>query len=91
MSSENKKPNCYECIHRRGLMGDAHSRCAHPEAGESRSLGPLGRAVDAAKKLGVTGNLHGIQNGWFFWPSNFDPVWLEACDGFTEKEDPDDR
>lgn len=29
---------------------------------------------------------NGIKNGWFFWPLNFDPVWLENCDGFTAKK-----
>jgi len=33
----------------------------------------------------VRGSDHGISNGWFFHPYNFDPVWLEYCDGF-EKE-----
>lgn len=33
----------------------------------------------------VKGNAHGIKNGWFFWPFNFDPTWLQSCDGFTEK------
>jgi hypothetical protein len=26
-----------------------------------------------------------MRNGWFCWPFNFDPVWLEACDGFKAK------
>jgi len=30
----------------------------------------------------VKGNSHGIKNGWFAWPFNFDPTWLEECDGF---------
>lgn len=37
-------------------------------------------------KAKVVGNSHGIKNGWFFWPFNFDPVWLEECDGFEEVE-----
>lgn len=28
------------------------------------------------------GEPHGIRNGWFFHPLNFDPVWLRHCDGF---------
>jgi len=36
--------------------------------------------------LNVKGHPHGIKNGWFIWPFNFDPVWLENCDGFTPKE-----
>jgi hypothetical protein len=34
------------------------------------------------KTAEVTGNPHGIKNGWFFWPHNFDPTLLTACDGF---------
>jgi len=30
----------------------------------------------------VKGNPHGIRQGWFGWPFNFDPVWLEECNGF---------
>ena len=26
------KPNCYNCIYRRNIPGDAHSICRHPEA-----------------------------------------------------------
>jgi len=36
----------------------------------------------------VKGAEHGIKNGWFYWPFNFDPVWLEQCDGFQNKETP---
>lgn len=34
----------------------------------------------------VSGNKHGIKSGWFFHPFNFDPIWLEECDGFENKE-----
>ena len=30
----------------------------------------------------VIGDEHGIDRGWFLWPFNFDPLWLESCDGF---------
>lgn len=30
----------------------------------------------------VEGHSHGIRNGWFMWPFNFDPVWLISCDSF---------
>ena len=63
------KPKCYNCIHRRKLVGDAHSACNNVLAD-------------------VTGNKHGIKNGWFQWPFNFDPIWLESCDGFSD--DPND-
>lgn len=87
------KPNCYDCIHRRNLIGDAHSACAHPETGVTDGgdvMGNLvklvgGECLPAVRKLKVRGNLHGIQSGWFYWPANFDPVWLENCEGFTPK------
>lgn len=65
-----EKPNCYKCVHRLSIPGDAHSRCNNI----------------AAK---TKGNSHGIRNGWFMWPLNFDPTWLESCDGFSDN--PEDK
>ena len=28
-------------------------------------------------------NEHGVKNGWFSPPFNFDPVWADSCSGFT--------
>lgn len=94
--SEKKRPNCYDCQHRGEVPGSAHSSCAHPEVGESdpitkvfsllgggRSL-PVGLVQEAATKLKIKANFHGIKNGWFNWPHNFDPAWLENCEGFSE-------
>lgn len=39
----------------------------------------------AASQLEIRANFHGIKNGWFIWPVNFDPVWLEHCLGFEAK------
>ena len=39
-----------------------------------------------ATNLNIEGNEHGIRSGWFNWPFNFDPIWLENCDGFEDKE-----
>lgn len=38
-----------------------------------------------AANLGVVGSQHGIDNGWFNWPYNFDPLWLESCNGFIPR------
>lgn len=38
----------------------------------------------ANRKARVKGNEHGIAHGWFAWPWNFDPIWLESCDGFEK-------
>ncbi len=37
------------------------------------------------KDAKVKGNSHGIRSGWFSHPHNFDPVWLESCNGFEQK------
>ena len=90
------KPNCYECTYRRGILGDAHSRCAHPTAGGDNNVGfegldALSLFLNGGAPLGVTAVRHGVEMGWFTWPINFDPVWLLTCDGFTAKDGSGDR
>lgn len=91
------KPNCYKCVFRREVPGDAHSSCAHPSVPEGDAFGNLmatfasvGRVapvadVKAAEKLKISANPIGIRRGWFNWPWNFDPVWLQSCEGFKQK------
>ena len=85
------KPNCYECKYRGtfiNIAGDAHTICHHPSVKQDSD--PFGAMVDmlsgkntkAAEVLNIKGNPQGIRGGWFMWPANFDPVWLENCDGF---------
>ena len=91
--SKMKKVNCYDCKHRGTIPGDAHTICHHPDVKQdSNPFGALvdmigGKNADAAKKLNIKGNEIGIRRGWFMWPANFDPTWLENCDGFEAKED----
>lgn len=98
---EKKKPNCYECAHRGTLPGDTHSKCVHPKIKGSAEdpltnvLGILASAgrtsplpLPAENPLNIKGDPRGIQNGWFNWPVNFDPVWLLNCDGFYPKNEP---
>ena len=87
---------CYACTWVRDVPGSAHKACAHPEVTAQTdepllaffaALASAGRIKPyALPKLGVTGDPHGIKNGWFNFPWNFDPVWLNSCDGFTPKE-----
>jgi len=93
--TENKF-DCYKCKHRGQVPGSAHSSCKHPDIGEATPMrelfsllgggrgAPLGLLEEGAKNLNIKGAAHGIRNGWFNWPFNFDPVWLDNCDGFTE-------
>ena len=73
---EKIRPNCYECEFRRSVPGDAHSQCVHPNTRKG------------GQELNIKGNAHGVKMGWFYWPLNFDPTWLDNCDGFTKKEAP---
>lgn len=85
------KPNCYECKWKRNIPGDCHISCSHPsEKVEDpyqqilsllnvKQAHPLNNPV-----LNIKGNPHGISKGWFNFPFNFDPVWLENCDGFEK-------
>jgi len=89
---EDKKPNCYKCKYRGECPGSAHSRCVHPKVTEMNPLQAMSDlismmrgVVTEVKGLKVKGNPHGIRNGWFAWPFNFDPVWLEECNGFENK------
>lgn len=90
------KPNCYRCIHRREVPGSRHSACHHPDTAAvhadtaAQLVGLVGRrsgvtiiACEALKTLHITGAPHGIHNGWFIWPVNFDPAWLQTCEGFA--------
>ena len=94
------KLNCYDCKYRGDLMGGAHSRCEHPSIGTTSPfdevmgiLASVGRVPPMLKsnELNIKGSTHGIKNGWFNWPYNFDPVWLENCDGFESKNKPLDN
>ena len=94
------KPNCYECKHRGSVPGSCHSRCEHPTNAEPGDRDPVSEVMaifasvgrggpvigDTAVKMGIKGDPHGIRSGWFNWPFNFDPVWLESCNGFEPKK-----
>ncbi len=88
-----EKPDCYECKYRGEVVGSAHSSCKHPKCADvGQGLGGLlvalsgGHAPQMKTGLKVKGNPNGISSGWFCHPLNFDPVWLEECNGFEKKE-----
>lgn len=37
------------------------------------------------EKFEIRANAHGVRQGWFLWPFNFDPVWLENCNAYEKK------
>ncbi len=88
------RPDCFRCIHRRDVPGSSHSQCRHPAAEELHenplaqllALMRTGPMTAACEGIVVEGNPHGIHRGWFNWPLDFDPLWLERCSGFEERE-----
>lgn len=95
-----KEKNCYNCEYRGTIPGDAHSCCKHPDlkevindplAGLMAMFASVGRIqpIDVRalyKNFNIKLNPHGVKMGWAQWPFNYDPVWLENCDGFKEKK-----
>lgn len=65
---------CKGCAYREPIPGDAHSRCVY--------RWPSVAAMPP-------GSPHGIRNGWYAFPFNFDPVWgPDTCDGRSDTRDP---
>jgi hypothetical protein len=87
------KANCYQCVYRGEIPGDAHSRCSHPAVKQDDN--PIGALIqmlagenDAAQvKLNIRANPQGVRHGWFLWPATFDPRSLVNCDGFKPREE----
>jgi hypothetical protein len=67
------KHDCYNCLHREKIVGDAHSSCNYP------------KSVETLPKNVVSLNAYGVSNGWANWPYNFDPTWVSKCKGYEEK------
>lgn len=86
-----QKPDCYKCKYRGSVPGDAHSCCRYP--GNDTDMFAFFEKCNFLNmaKLNIQAESHGIKMGWFFWPVNFDPVWLRNCDGFTPKEQQTDN
>lgn len=77
---------CYKCKYRGSVPGDAHSCCRYP-GNETNPFDFFSQKnAQNAKKLNIKADPYEIEMGWFFWPVNFDPVWLRNCNGFTPKE-----
>jgi len=87
-----KKFDCYKCKHKGSVPGSCHSSCNHPSLGETSDGEKLMSILAAGMKspmptknckdLNIKGSDYGKSQGWFNFPYNFDPTWLENCDGF---------
>ena len=85
-----------KCLYQKSIQWNTHIRCVNPMIGPQNGFGDMLSIMNrapkgilhsmAAKKLGIAGSAHGIKEGWFNWPYNFDPTWLDNCDGFRPAE-----
>ena len=79
---------CYKCKYCADSVMGAQSCCNYP----GNCTDPIfnydknNKNAKNHEELHIKGDKYGVLNGWFGWPVNFDPVWLENCDGFTPKE-----
>ena len=74
--AETTKKSCYSCAYKRNVPGDAHIAC--------------GFNFKKAEKPTPKGDSHGIANGWFTFPINYDPNWMRSdCGGFSITSDPE--
>ena len=91
---------CNNCRHRGTVPNSVHSSCHHPLATEiisnSGLLFSMMKSITGDSELGYTGDLeielkkgyegYAIDSGYFIWPINFDPGWIENCNGYKEVE-----
>jgi len=83
-------------MYRQDLDGDCHSKCHHPSIKDNveSSIGNLlqcfgkraGNIFISKNPINVKVNEHGLKNGWGNFPYNFDPIWIQSCDGYRESE-----
>lgn len=53
---------CSGCTYRQSIPGDCHSRCAFNWA-------------ESPHPIPSTSSQRALQQGWFLFPFNYDPVW----------------
>lgn len=85
--------NCGNCKYSQNIAGNTHISCRYPLLSYSEStkismlsmINPVMFNDVLSKTFGFTGNMHGIQSGWFMFPENFDPSWIEgSCNYHSE-------
>jgi hypothetical protein len=64
---------------RPGFAENRCSNCVHKiKHGHTHHIG-------CKKDTAIVGlSPHGVANGWACWPLNFDKIWIEHCDSYTD-------
>lgn len=77
---------CHSCKYRKNIPGDTHSKCEYPLLKPQDAMNITMASManpDAFNKVvlenfGFTASTHALQSGYFCFPSNFDPTWMEG-------------
>lgn len=74
--------NCYSCKHKCNVPGDSHISCGQPNIRSQAMIISIAVLTGNSKVLedflNVRFNPHGVQNGWFNYPMNYDPIWMDG-------------
>lgn len=77
--------DCYKCPHRREVPGSVHSSChiLKPQLRTAIALMAMCGQMPTItnEKTGedlLILNPTGVKEGWYNWPIDFDPVWVEC-------------
>lgn len=78
--------NCFNCDFKGSVAGSCHSSCNYPKIDEQIKLKIsmllIGNFPEANKFLkenfGFTVDQHPVANGWFNFPLDFDPSWIQG-------------
>jgi hypothetical protein len=71
---------CYNCQNKGPVSGSAHSSCtAYIDIYRKNNINPLEsfKLLNRSNDIPI-GDKHGIENGWFMFPYNYDPVWMRS-------------
>jgi hypothetical protein len=71
------QPNCHKCkwSNQSSFDSSTHHRSCQLEVKDTELL-PEIRLSE-----------HGVLKGWCSWPYDFDPIWIDKCTAFEEKEE----
>lgn len=76
--------NCSNCRYKELIAGNSHISCGFPLMSSEEkikisilSMSNINQYKDIVKlNFGFETSDHAIQNGWFSFPANFDPIWI---------------
>jgi len=90
------KKNCYNCKFKGNIAGDAHISCNYPKLNQTQKINISSlllitpeQGIQVLKdNFGFSVSTHPIVSGWFNFPINFDPNWIEGeCTKHSEQPD----